>query len=108
MTAFTPDDLPKLADGTTEAITTVEQLAAWAIAILAFNNATDSYTEAPNTNRLFRFINPTTRIPDGQLIRVNRAALVVNEVELAEGKKAWQAVDHFSNTVIPASFKVGN
>ncbi|WP_275336225.1 hypothetical protein [Nodosilinea sp. PGN35] len=101
MTAFTTAMLPT----GNYAITTVEELADWCNAVLAFNNATDSYSEALNTNRIFRFIRPELRIPDGDLIRVCRCALQIDESK-AQNLPSWKRIKEFSDTVVPAAFKL--
>ncbi|WP_156119853.1 hypothetical protein [Leptolyngbya sp. KIOST-1] len=100
MTAFTSAQLPTGAF----AITTLEELVTWSTAVLSFNNSTDSYTEAPNTNRIYRYIQPQLRVPDGELIIVNRAMIVVNETA-AQNLPVWKRVREFSQTVIPTSFR---
>lgn len=101
MVAFTTAQLP----GGTFAITTVEELVVWGNGILAFNNATNMYTEAANTNQIFHFIQPQLRIPSGNLTIVNRAALFVNEAA-AQNLPPWKRIQEFSNTTIPAGFKI--
>lgn len=101
MTAFTTAMLP----GGAFAITTVEELVDWSVSVLAFNNATDTYMEALNTNRIFRFMKPELRIPDGDLIKVCRAVITVDESK-AQNLPSWKRVLPFSETVIPAGFKI--
>jgi hypothetical protein len=99
VTTFLTADIP--AD-----ITTIEQLNTWTTEILAFNNPTDSYVEAANTNRLYRFFSFLTRIPSAEKTRINRVALTVDETLEVEGQPSWIAVKEYSNSSIPASFKV--
>lgn len=101
-TPFTTADLPT----GTNACTSVEQLVTWCAAVLSFNNAVDQYQEAPNTNKLFHFIQPQLRIPSGELIIVNRAAVIVNEAA-AQNLPAWKRVAGLpGTTAVPAGFKL--
>lgn len=101
-TPFTTADLP----GGAYAIATVEELVTWGNAVLAFNNAVDQYQEAANTNKLFHFIQPQLRIPSGELVIVNRAAVIVDETT-AQNLPTWKRVTGLpGSTVIPAGFKI--
>lgn len=101
MAAFTTSQLPTGAF----AITTVEELNVWANAVLAFGNPTDTYVEAANTNRIFRFINPEFRTPDAELMRICRSALAVDEAK-AQNLPVWKRIKPFSSIVIPAGFSI--
>lgn len=101
MADFTTSMLP----GGIYAITTVEELNAWSNLVLAFGNPTDSYVEAANTNRLYRFINPEFRIPDGQLMKIFRSAIEIDETK-AQNLPTWKRVKEFSEFVVPAGFKI--
>jgi hypothetical protein len=101
MAAFTTAQLPT----GIYAITTVEELAVWSNAVLAFSNPTDSYVEAANTNRIFRFINPEFRTPDAELMRICRSAIVVDETK-AQQLPSWKKAKPFSNIIIPAAFSI--
>lgn len=87
------------------ACTTVEELNAWCNLVLANGNPTDSYIETANTNRIFRFINPEFRIPDGPLMKVFRSALQINEAA-PQNMPTWKRVSEFSEIVVPASFRL--
>lgn len=87
-------------------IDTVEKLNAWSNAVLAYNNPTEGYIEAPNTAAIFRFINPELRIPNQELIRVYRSALIMDEALIASGLPHWKCVKEFGTvSTIPAAFK---
>lgn len=101
MTAFTTAQLP----GGIYAPTSVEELIVWCCGVLQHNNSTDAYTEAANTSRLYRFIQPETRTYDQELVLINRAVIVVNETA-AQNLPRWKRVNEFSDTVIPAGFKI--
>jgi hypothetical protein len=101
MTAFTTAQLP----GGIYAPTSVEELLVWANGVLQFNNPTDSYTEAANSSRLYRFIQPEMRTYDQELVLINRAVTIVDETK-AQNLPRWKRVGEFSNTVIPAGFKI--
>lgn len=101
MAAFTTAQLPS----GIYACTTVEQLHAWSGAVLQFNNATSAYTESEGTARLFRFIQPQIRIPEGKLICISRAALDINEAAQQQ-LPIWKRISEFSNTTIPAGFSI--
>lgn len=101
MTAFSTADLP----GGIYAPNSVEELLTWCCSVMQFNNPTDSYTEAANTSRLFRFIQPEIRSNDNELILINRAVIVVNE-SADQALPRWKRVNQFSNTIIPAGFKI--
>ncbi len=101
MAAFTTGQLPT----GIYSITTVEELAAWSNAVLAFGNPTDTYVEAANTNRIFRFIHPEFRTPDSELMRICRSALVIDETK-AQQLPVWKRIKPFSSIVIPAAFSI--
>lgn len=101
MTAFSTADLPE----GIYAPSTVEELITWATAVLQFNNPTDAYTEAANTSRLYRFIQPEIRTNDQELVLINRSVIVVNEAA-DQNLPRWKRVSEFSNTIIPAGFKI--
>lgn len=99
---FTTAELP----GGVNAITTVEELNTWSCAVLQFNYATASYVEAANTNNLFHYIQPQLRIPDANLIIVNRAAIIMDETK-AQNLPIWKRIRGLTAaTVIPAGFKI--
>ncbi len=100
MTAFTTANLPTGAN----AITTVEELNYWSTLVLGFNNATLQYREADNIPNLFRVIHPQLRVPDGEIVVINRAVLVINE-SAAQTLPQWKRVKEISNTEIPNGFK---
>lgn len=101
MTAFTTAQLP----GGIYAPTSLEELLVWNIACLQHLNPTDSYTEAPNTSRLYRFIQPQVRSFEQELILINRGVIVLNETK-AQNLPIWKRVNEFSNTIIPDAFKI--
>lgn len=101
MTDFNVSDLP----GGIYALEKVEEVAVWANAVLQFNNPTDSYIEVANTNRLYRFIQPQLRSYDQELIIINRSVIVVDETK-AQNLPIWKRVKSFSDTLIPAGFKI--
>ena len=101
MTAFTTADLP----GGIYAPTTVEEVLTWANAVMQFNNPTDSYVEVANTNRLYRFIQPQLRSYEQELILINRAVIVLDEKK-AQNHPIWKRIKPFSDTLIPAGFKI--
>lgn len=101
MSAFTTAQLP----GGIYAPVLVEEVLTWAAAVQQFNNPTDSYTEAENSSRLFRFIQPQIRIPNGELVIINRSVIVVDETK-DQNLPIWKRVKEFSNTIIPAGFKI--
>ncbi len=101
MAAFTTGQLPT----GIYALTTVEEVVVWSNAVLAFANPTDSYVEAANTNRIFRFIHPEFRNPDAELMRICRSALVIDETK-AQQLPVWKRVKPFSSIVIPAGFSI--
>jgi hypothetical protein len=102
MTAFTTADLPTGAN----AITTIEELHAWATLVLGFNNATLQYREGENIPNLFRAIHPQLRIPSGELVVINRVALNIRENQ-PQTAPQWKRVAELSNTTIPAGFRAG-
>lgn len=101
MSAFTTAQLP----GGIYAPATVEELVTWCLGVLQHNNPTDTYTEAANTSRLYRFIQPEIRTNDLELVLINRAVIVVDEAK-DQNLPRWKRVKEFSNTIIPAGFKI--
>lgn len=101
MTAFTTAMLPT----GTYAIQTLEELIDWTNAVACFNNPTDTEIEALNTNRILRFMRPELRIPSGELIRVCRSMVGINEAA-AQNLPSWKRVKEYSVTTIPAGFKL--
>lgn len=88
------------------ALTTVEEVNTWSAMVLQFNYATNSYTEAANTNPLFHYIQPQLRIPDGKLVYVNRCAVIVNE-SAAQNLPGWKRVKGLEAiTSIADGFKI--
>lgn len=98
MTTFITADIPS-------ELTTIEQLNVWTGAILAFNNPTSQYVEAPNTNPLFRCFQPTTRIPSFEKMVINRMALELDETLESQGKPIWVCPKIVTDTNIPDAFK---
>lgn len=101
MTAFSTAQLP----GGIYAPTTLEELIVWGTACAQHLNPTDSYTEAPNTSRLFRAIQPMVRTPDADLILINRTVIVVDESK-SQSLPIWKRVKIISDTIIPDGFKI--
>lgn len=101
MAAFTTAMLPT----GIYAITTVEELNVWANAVLAFGNPTDSYVEAANTNRIFRFITPEFRTPDAELVKICRSAITIDETK-AQNLPTWKRIKPFSNIAVADAFKI--
>lgn len=102
MTAFTTAMLPT----GQYAITHIDELIDWANAIQCFNNPTDTEIEALNTNRINRFMRPELRIPSGELIRVCRSMVGINEAA-ALNLPSWKRVNEYSTNNIPAAYKIG-
>lgn len=99
---FTTAELP----AGVNAITTVEELNTWSAGVLQFNYATALYTEAANTNGLFHYMQPQLRIPSGELIIVNRCAIIIDETK-AQNLPQWKRIKGLTAaTVIPAGFKI--
>ena len=101
MSGFTTAQLPT----GIYAPTTVEELHVWSGSVLQFNNATDAYTEAEGSPRLFHCIQPQIRIPDGRLVIITRAVIVLDEAK-EQNLPIWKRVHELSNTIIPAGFKI--
>ena len=101
MIPFTTAQLP----GGIYAPAYVEELLVWAAGVIQFNNPTESYTEAEGTARLFRYIQPQIRIPDGRLMLINRAVIQVDE-SADQNLPIWKRVKDPANTIIPDGFKI--
>ena len=101
MIPFTTAQLP----GGIYAPAYVEELLVWANAVMQFNNPTEAYTEAEGTSRLFRYIQPEIRIPDGRLMLINRSVIQVDESG-DQNLPRWKRVTDPANTIIPAGFKI--
>lgn len=102
MTTFTTAMLPT---GVYE-IKHIDELADWVNAVQCFNNPTDTEIEALNTNRINRFMRPELRIPSGELIRVCRSMVTVNEAA-ALNLPSWKRVVEYSVNNIPVAFRLG-
>lgn len=99
---FTTAELPTGAN----ALTTVEQVNTWSAGVLQFNYALVQYTEAANTNGLFHYMQPQLRIPTGELVIVNRCAIIIDETT-AQNLPMWKRVRGLiASTTIPAGFKI--
>lgn len=101
-TPFSTANMP----GGIYACQTVEEVVVWGNLVLEFNNPTNKYTEADNTNPLFHHINPQIRIPAGNLIRVCRSAIIMNDAA-AQNMPVWKRVTGLSGTTaIADAFKI--
>lgn len=99
---FTTAMLP----GGAYALATVEEVNTWSAAILQFNHPLNVYTEAANTNPLFHYIQPQLRVPTGELIIVNRSAIIVDE-QAAQQLPMWKRVKGLAAvSAIAAGFRI--
>lgn len=102
MSAYNPStDLPT----GIYAPTLVEEQAVWASQVMQFNNPTAAYQEAQNSSQLFCHISPQLRIPNGDLIIVCRNVFIIDEMK-DQTLPIWKRIKEFSNTTIPAGFKI--